>query len=93
MVALIAGTMVASAPELWFNTPMLKTEAIQLLGGSVTAAAAAIGVTYQAVDKWPDVLPQRITDRVQAAMWRRVHGQASPPKVASAVSQPAREAS
>jgi hypothetical protein len=53
---------------------MRKTEAIQLLGGSVAAAAEAIGVTYQAVDKWPDVLPPRITDRVQAALWRQAKG-------------------
>lgn len=49
---------------------MLKTEAIRLLGDSISAAAAAVGVSYQAVDKWPDVLPQRIADRVQAALWR-----------------------
>ena len=49
---------------------MTKTEAIALLGGSIPAAAAAVGVTYQAVDKWPEVLPQRIADRVQAALWR-----------------------
>lgn len=53
---------------------MLKTEAIDLLGGSITAAAAAVNVTYQAVDKWPDVLPQRIADRVQAALWRIANG-------------------
>ena len=49
---------------------MRKSEAIELLGGTVPAAAEAIGVTYQAVDKWPDPLPQRIADRVQAALWR-----------------------
>ena len=53
---------------------MLKTEAIQLLGGTIPAVAAAVGVTYQAVDKWPDVLPQRISDRVQAALWRIQNG-------------------
>jgi hypothetical protein len=53
---------------------MLKTEAINLLGGTIPAAASAVGVTYQAVDKWPDVLPQRIADRVQAALWRMAHG-------------------
>lgn len=53
---------------------MLKTEAIALLGGSVPAAASAVGVTYQAVDKWPDELPQRIADRVQAALWRIANG-------------------
>lgn len=50
---------------------MLKTKAIELLGGSIASAAEAIGVTYQAVDKWPDVLPQRIADRVIAAVARK----------------------
>lgn len=49
---------------------MKKTTAINLLGGSVASAAEAIGVTYQAVDKWPDDLPQRIVDRVFAAVVR-----------------------
>lgn len=49
---------------------MLKTKAIELLGGSVSAAAKALGVTYQAVDKWPDVLPPRIADRVLGAYAR-----------------------
>ena len=50
---------------------MLKTQAIELLGGSVTAAAKAIGITYQAVDKWPDVLTPALRDRVQAALYRQ----------------------
>ena len=50
---------------------MLKTKAIELLGGSVASAADAIGVSYQAVDKWPDKLPPRISDRVMAAIARR----------------------
>ena len=49
---------------------MLKTKAIELLGGTVAAAAERIGVTYQAVDKWPDELPPRISDRVMAAIAR-----------------------
>ena len=49
---------------------MNKTEALELLGGTVSAAAKAIGISYQAVDKWPDDLPDRIVDRVQAALWR-----------------------
>ena len=49
---------------------MLKTQAIELLGGSITAAAKAIGISYQAVDKWPDDLPPRIADRVYA-VWGR----------------------
>jgi hypothetical protein len=55
---------------------MLKTEAIRLLGGTVGAAAEAVGVSYQAVDKWPDKLPARIADRVQAALWRMSQGRA-----------------
>lgn len=50
---------------------MKKTEAIQLLGGSVASVAKAIGASYQAVDKWPDELPPRIRDRVQAALYRK----------------------
>jgi len=50
---------------------MLKTKAIALLGGSVSDAADAIGVTYQAIEKWPDVLPARIADRVVAAIARK----------------------
>ena len=50
---------------------MLKTKAIELLGGSVSAAAQAIGVSYQAVHKWPDELPDAIADRVIAAIARK----------------------
>lgn len=50
---------------------MDKTEAIRLLGGSIASAAEAIGITYQAVDKWPATLPARVADRVYAALWRR----------------------
>lgn len=46
---------------------MNKQTAIDLLGGSVSNAARTLGVTYQAVLKWPDVLPQRITQRVIGA--------------------------
>lgn len=49
---------------------MLKTDAIALLGGSVSEAAKAIGASYQAVNKWPDVLTQRIADRVIGACVR-----------------------
>lgn len=56
---------------------MTKTEAIELLGGTVSAAAKVIGISYQAVDKWPDDLPDRLVDRVQAALWRMSkHGSA-----------------
>jgi hypothetical protein len=49
---------------------MDKSKAIELLGGTVSSAAERIGVTYQAVEKWPDVLPPRISDRVVAALAR-----------------------
>ena len=50
---------------------MRKHEAIELLGGTVSTAADAIGVSYQAVNQWPDELPSRIEDRVLAALARR----------------------
>ena len=49
---------------------MRKAKAIELLGGTPHTAAARIGITYQAVDKWPDPLPKRIEDRVVAAIGR-----------------------
>jgi hypothetical protein len=51
---------------------MPKAKALELLGGSAQAAAAEISITHTAVCKWPDVLPPRITDRVTAAIARRV---------------------
>lgn len=68
---------------------MLKSEAINLLGGSIPAAAEAVGVTYQAVDKWPDPLPQRIADRVQAALWRMAHGVPHPKSAAEEAAEQA----
>ena len=53
---------------------MLKSEAIEILGGAPTAAVAAaelMGVTYQAVQKWPAHLPRRISDRVLGVCVRR----------------------
>lgn len=79
--------MVAVSYELWFNMTMLKTKAIELLGGTVSAAADAIGITYQAVHKWPDVLPDSISDRVQAALARR-H---LPPEMLGDTTKPASE--
>lgn len=55
---------------------MFKDEAIDLLGGSAVRAAELMGVTYQAVNKWPNVLPQRIADRVLGVCVR--HGIAVP---------------
>lgn len=56
---------------------MYKAEAIQQLGGSIPAAAKAIGVSYQAVNQWPEVLPVRIVDRVQAALYRKQQAEAT----------------
>lgn len=50
---------------------MKKEHAIQLLGGSVTSAASAIGIMPQAVTQWPEDLPPRIADRVIAALARQ----------------------
>lgn len=57
--------------ELWFNAAMRKLKAIELLGGTTASAAKEIGVSYQAVDKWPDELPARIADRVLAVLARK----------------------
>lgn len=57
---------------------MRKDEAIAVLGGTISAAADAIGVSYQAIVKWPDELPPRLRDRVQAALWRRQNDGARP---------------
>lgn len=53
---------------------MTKNEALNLLGGTVESAARAIGITASAVSQWPDELPQRVADRVQAALWRKAQG-------------------
>lgn len=50
---------------------MRKSTAIKLLGGSTTSAAKEIGISYQAVVKWPEQLPARIADRVLAVLARK----------------------
>lgn len=50
---------------------MEKATAIKLLGGTVTAAASAIGVTPSAIAQWPDELPARLSDRVLAVLARK----------------------
>lgn len=50
---------------------MLKSKAIDLLGGTVSAAAEAIGVSSSAVSQWPAELPPRLADRVLAALARK----------------------
>jgi len=76
--------MVDYARQLWLDSVMDKTDAIQLLGGSIAMTAAAIGTSHQAVSKWPDVLPRRIEDRVIAAIARRwLQPEAFQPDIAS----------
>ena len=50
---------------------MRKETALRLLGGKAADAAKAIGVTVQAINQWPDVLPPRIEDRVLAFLARK----------------------
>ena len=50
---------------------MNKQTAINLLGGTPTKAARAIGITSQAVQRWPDELTDKIRDRVEAALARQ----------------------
>lgn len=61
---------------------MRKSDAIELLGGSISSAARAIGCTRQAVWDWPDELSPRVADRVHAAVlrlaMRATHHQPSP---------------
>jgi len=61
---------------------MKKADAIRQLGGSVVAAADAIGITPQAISLWPDELPPRIADRVQAALWRKAQAPADDQQIA-----------
>ena len=59
---------------------MTKVEATKLLGRNATEAAAAIGITCQAFGQWPDELPPRLIDRVQAALWRKANASGKPRK-------------
>lgn len=47
---------------------MKKSRALELLGGTVGKAADAIGITSNAITQWPDELPDRLVDRVIAAL-------------------------
>lgn len=51
--------------------PITKALAIDMLGGSPTAAARQLGVSPQAVSQWPAVLTPRIEDRVLGALLRQ----------------------
>ena len=64
-----------------------KTEAIEMLGGSTREVAAALGVSYQAVDKWPEVLSDKVADRVLAA-WTRRNVEGLPAPFAKSVALP-----
>lgn len=50
---------------------MKKTTAIKHLGGTGTAAALALGISRQAVSKWPDPLPLKVEQRVKQAIAAR----------------------
>ena len=50
---------------------MLKSKALELLGGTARKAATQLGISPQAVSKWPDELSPRIADRVVAAVARK----------------------
>jgi len=50
---------------------MEKSKAIEMLGGTVTKTAAAIGIRPQAVSRWPVTLTSKISDRVHAAFARQ----------------------
>lgn len=72
--------MLASLNKACFNVSMLKTQAIELLGGTAKSAAAAIGVTSQAISGWPEQLTPALRDRVQAALYRQKATRAKPRK-------------
>lgn len=52
---------------------MKKARAMKLLGGTNAAAAHALGISRQAVFKWPDPLSRRIEGSVLAALGTRAH--------------------
>lgn len=60
---------------------MLKADAIKMFEGSIAQLSEEVGCSYRAVHKWPEVLPDRIADRVQAALWRREKGMKRPAPV------------
>ncbi len=49
---------------------MTKDQAIALLGGSTRSAAQKMGVSYQAISRWPSPLPRRIEERVLGVVAR-----------------------
>lgn len=63
--------LVANIILPWYISAMTKKQAIKHLGGTVQLAALAIGISDKAIYKWPDVLSDKLRDRVEAAMARR----------------------
>ena len=63
--------LVANIILPWYISAMTKKQAIKHLGGTVQLAALAIGISDKAIYKWPDVLTDKLRDRVEAAMARR----------------------
>jgi hypothetical protein len=64
---------------------MNKSHAIELLGGSVTSAARACGISTSAVSQWPEVLTKDQVDRVQAALYRQQSAKTKPRRKAALV--------
>jgi len=56
--------------------PVKKSEALQLFGGTVSTAAAALQITPSAVSQWPDDedgdLPDPVVRRIEAELFRRL---------------------
>lgn len=50
---------------------MQKTEALELLGGTVRKASQLTGLSPQTLYSWPDTLTDLMVDRVHAALWRK----------------------
>lgn len=65
---------------------LTKSQAIALLGGTVTAAARALNITPASVSGWPDPLTADIRNRVQAWQWRFQHGLEPDPYASSKTS-------
>ncbi len=66
---------------------MFKTTAINMLGGTTSAAARAMGISFQAVNQWPPVLSSRVADRVLGVVARQRF-----PELAAAQAEPAQPA-
>lgn len=49
-----------------------KSQAIQVLGGAISAAARALCSSHQSDGKWPDILSSKVSHRV-LAVWAHKH--------------------